>query len=286
MATITTATPLGDLNLDEQSETQFSAYLPESFCFDGRGFGGYTAALAAAAGSRWSSGRQLNSIHALFPNVAVPGDLELKVQPLVQGRSADACQVRVDQDGKTVVLASCWFVEANLIGDPEVSEGDASARPRPGSSEPAPSPESCPEIPWIAEVAPFLKGFHARSVDYPVTLEEFEAGFRDGGNSISLWAVPDETYSDPMAGRLSDIMFLDAHLVDAVLRDEQPDTAVVTLDLSATWTRLANPPVATLLHANAGTRGQLATIEAALIDRNGEPRATATSQGRIYRPRG
>lgn len=285
MATITTETPLGDITLQEQSEIRFAAYLPESFCFDGRGFGGYTAALAASAGFRWSSGRELNSIHALFPNVATPGDLELEVQPLVRGRSADACQIRVGRGGKTVVLASCWFVDPNLIGDPSVPAGVVSAGARRGSSERVPTPESCPEIPWIAEVAPFLKGFHARSVDYPVSLEEFETGFRDGGNSISLWAVPEETHSDSMAGRLSDIMFLDAHLVDAVLRAEPADTAVVTLDLSATWTRVATPPQAALLQAKASTRGQLATIEAALVDRNGDQRATATSQGRIYRPR-
>jgi acyl-CoA thioesterase-2 len=274
--TLTTATPLGELQLKKHSETEFSGYLPETFCFQGRGFGGYTAALAASAGSHWASGRQLSSLHALFPHVAGPGDLTLSVTPLVRGRSAAACQVRVDQEDKPIVLASCWFVEGKLLGDPA-----AGARTRS-----VPAPESCPEIPWIADVAPFLKGLHARSVDYPLSELEFETDYRDGGNSLSLWAVPDRTGLDATAERLTDIMFLDAHMIDAGLRGEKPDTTFVSLDLSATWAHPAAPPDATLMEARADTSGEVSTVSAALISRDGRIRATGASHCRLYRPRG
>jgi acyl-CoA thioesterase-2 len=273
--TLTTETPLGELRLKKDSETEFSGHLPESFCFQGRGFGGYTAALAAFAGSHWASGRQLSSLHALFPHVAGPGNLTLSVIPLVQGRSAAACQVRVDQEDKLIVLASCWFVEAKLLGDPA-----SGARTRS-----VPAPESCTEIPWVAEVAPFLKGFHARSVDYPLSLDEFETDYRDGGNSMSLWAVPEGTGLDATAERLTDIMFLDAHLVDAGLRGETPHTTFVSLDLSATWAHRAAPPGATLMEARADTSGEVSTVSAALISRDGCIRASGASHCRLYRPR-
>ncbi|MEU5953090.1 acyl-CoA thioesterase domain-containing protein [Streptomyces sp. NPDC047525] len=274
LTTLTVETPLGELRLKKDTEAEFTGHLPESFCFQGRGFGGYTAALAAFAGMHWASGRQLTGLHALFPNVAVAGDLTLKVVPLVQGRSAASCQVRVEQGDKLVVLASFWFVEEKLLGAPG---------PR-ARTHPVPAPESCEEIPWVAEVALFLKGLHARSADYPLSLDAFETDYRDGGNSMSLWAVPENAGTDATAGRLTDIMFLDAHMVDAGLRAEAPHTTIVSLDLSATWAHPSAPPDATLMEARADTSGELSVLSADLVSRDGNIRATGASQCRLYRP--
>ncbi|WP_406294591.1 thioesterase family protein [Embleya sp. NBC_00888] len=292
-------TPLGELRVRDGGRGGAGpvAELPEFFCIDGRGFGGYTAAIAALGATRYAPGKQLRSLRAVFTKTAVAGELELEVLPLVRGRTATSVQVTVRQGGEPVVAALTWFAAPGLL--PPEGAGRRAAAGVPG-------PEDCPRLPWLAKIVPFLGGFDERAVDYPLSAEEFDGGFRvDDGDSIALWAVPqwpaprdggggggggdrdegEDTVSASVAQRLVDVMLFDAHLMDAAYRGAARGTVMTSLDLDVTWHAEAGAGGPTLFRARAGLDGLVANTSATLADVAGTVRATATSQCRVYPPK-
>ncbi|WP_406288944.1 acyl-CoA thioesterase domain-containing protein [Embleya sp. NBC_00896] len=273
----TTSTPLGELRVRPTAHG-FVADLPEYFCINGRGFGGYTAAIAALAAARYADGKQLRSLRTVFTRSAETGELDLEVLPLMRGRTACGVQVTARQDGEPVVAALAWFASPGLL--PAVG-----ARRSPRH---VPRPEDCPRLPWLEKVVPFLAGFDARAVDFPLTAEEFADSYHDGGTSIALWAVPrwPDSPGDGLAERLADVMLFDAHLMDAAHRDQPRGTVMTSLDLDVTWHVPAGvgSPDATLLEAEADADGLFANTRGTLSDPDGTIRATGTSQCRMYPP--
>ena len=263
-------TPLGDVCLDGDGSS-FRSLMPPLLCYQGIGFGGYSAAIAALAGFARLPGRTLRSIHAVFTAPIEPGKLEVTTK-VSAGRSCGMCEVTVAQHGAPVLTALAWFVDPQMMAVP----GNPATRSL--------SYDGCDEVPWVVEVAPFLKGLNLRAVDYPLT----EDAFCDGQGHVALWAVPeagesvDRRIAD-IAGRLTDIMFFDAFLVDSSLRTEPAQTRGISLDLSIIWATGHGAPAPTLLEADGRTDHRLATTHGTLRDAAGASRASATSQCRIFR---
>jgi hypothetical protein len=276
-ADIVAATALGELQI-RSGPGGPTAELADYYCIEGRGFGGYTAALAVLAASADAGAMCLRSVRVLFTGAAVPGELLLDVQPLGRGRTAAAYQVTIRQADAVVVSASAWFTAPELL---------ASATSRRSTTE-VPPPKDCPRVTWVEKSVPFLSGFEERAIDFPVTDEQF----RDGRDSLALWAAPawPLPVGDTMAERLSDIMLLDAHLMDPAQRAAPRGTSMTSLDLDVTWhtpidvTR--TPSALTLIEAHARTDGLIADTRATLADVAGLIRATGTSQCRVYPPTG
>ncbi|MDI2129952.1 acyl-CoA thioesterase domain-containing protein [Yinghuangia seranimata] len=278
------ATPLGEVRLRGGSDGRLTAELAEFHCINGRGFGGWTASLAAAAAARSAGGKQLRSLHTVFSRAAVAGELSFDVETLANGRTASAFQVTVRQGGEAVLAASAWFADPELFGGPGAADPGAA-----GEAGLPLGPAAYPRLSWVEKVAECLGGFAEYAVDYAETYEEFEGAFRDGGDSVALWICPadpdvlrpDAPSTPGLAERLTDIMQLDAHLMDAALRG-RPGDGMVSLDLAATWYAPARVPAATLLEARGRTQGLLASTWGTLTDATGVLRASGTSQCRVY----
>lgn len=153
-----------------------------------------------------------------------------------------------------------------------------------GQAIPATSYDDCDSLPWVTEWAPFLKGLNLRAVDYPLTYDDFY----DGREHAALWAVPDadaaaDHRTAEISGRLTDIMFFDAFLLDAGMRTESPLTRMISLDLSVIWSARQEAPAPTLLEADGRIDHQLATMQGTLRGTTGPARASATSQCRVFR---
>ncbi|NUU19962.1 MAG: hypothetical protein HOV68_00365 [Streptomycetaceae bacterium] len=269
---------MGDLWLRADTETgALSAELTEFHCVNGgRGFGGWTAALAALAAARSAGDRQLHTCQVMFTRPALPGELTLSVTELVAGRTAAAYQVTMSQDERPVLAAQCWFTDASLLA----AVGPVSRR-----IAEVPPPGACPRVTWIEQEFPCLGGFTERAVEFPLSAEEFDTTFRDGGDRLTVWMAPAQT-TEPaadagLAERLTDLMMFDCHLMDAALRGG-PGVTMVSLDLTATWHTTARRPSLTLFDARGRTDGLLAATYASLIAPDGTVRATGTSQCRVY----
>lgn len=264
-------TPLGDVRLEGDGPT-FRSLMPPELCFQGIGFGGYSAAIAALAGFVQLPGRTLRSIHAVFTAPIEPGPLDVTANVPSAGRSCGMCEIAVAQQGTPVLTALAWFVDPRMMNDRE----DPATQSL--------SFDGYDELPWVVEVAPFLKGLNLRAVDYPLT----EDTFCDGQGRVALWAVPGAAASADrrtaeISGRLTDIMFFDAFLMDSGLRTEPAQTRMISLDLSVIWSTGHEAPTPTLLEADGRIDRQLATTQGTLRDTTGATRASATSQCRIFR---
>ncbi|MFE3317200.1 acyl-CoA thioesterase domain-containing protein [Nocardia sp. NPDC059195] len=264
-------TPLGDVCLEEDG-SGFRSEMPPELCFQGLGFGGYSAAVAALAGFTRMPGRALRSMHAVFTAPAKPGRLEVAARVLSTGRSSGLCEVTLEQGGALVLTGLAWFV------DPRMMNGPAGTATQPISYD------GCDSVPWVTELAPFLKGLNVRAVDYPLTYDDFH----DGQARVAMWAVPDAPAgADPriaeISGRLTDIMFFDAFLLDAGMRTESPQTRMISLDLSVIWSAGHEAPAPTLLEADGRIDHKLATMQGTLRGTTGPARASATSQCRVFR---
>lgn len=263
-------TPLGDVRLDPE-DSGFRSIVPPELCFQGIGFGGYSAAVAALAGFAHMPGRTLRSIHAAFTAPTKPGALQVATRVLSAGRNCGLCEVTVEQDDALVLTAMAWFV------DPQMMNGLEAQGTQPISFD------SCDRLPWVTEWAPFLKGLNLRAADYPLTYDDFY----DGQPHVALWTVPDATHSESrtaeICGRLTDIMFCDAFLLDAGMRTESALTRMISLDLSLTWSTGHAAPAPTLLEADGRVDHQLASMQGTLRGTSGAVRASASSQCRVFR---
>ncbi|MGW0661125.1 acyl-CoA thioesterase domain-containing protein [Streptodolium elevatio] len=264
-----------------------SSELSDLQCMDGRGFGGWTAALAALAAVRAAGDRVLHTFRAVFTRQARVGELRIEAEPLVEGRTAAAYQVTVRQEGAVVLAAQCWFVDASLLAE----SGPATDR-----LADVPPVSACPRVHWTEEFIPCLAGFAEWAVEFPLSNEEFQTTFVDGGDVLSLWTAPAKDVRDGVPGvldghvggspdgvaeRLGDLMMLDTHLMDAAHRTT-PDIAMMTLDLTATWYARPRHPALTFFEARGRVDGLLAATEGTLVTPDGTVRATGTSQCRVY----
>lgn len=266
-------TPLGDVCLEEDG-SGFRSTVPDELCYQGIGFGGYSAALAALAGFTQMPGRTLRSIHTVFTTPTKPGGLEVSARVLSAGRSSGLCEITVEQEGALALTAMAWFVDPKMLNDND-TDADAPI-----------TYDGCGTLPWVTEWAPFLKGLNLRAVDYPSTYDDFY----DGRAHAALWAVPDaaatgDHRTDEISGRLTDIMFLDAFLMDASMRTESALTRMITLDLSVIWSARQAAPAPTLLEADGRVDHQLASMHGTLRAATGSTRASATTQCRVFRAR-
>ncbi|MFE5285422.1 acyl-CoA thioesterase domain-containing protein [Nocardia sp. NPDC056611] len=263
-------TPLGDVRL-EAEDSGFRSIVPPELCYQGIGFGGYSAAVAALAGFAHMPGRTLRSIHTVFTAPTKPGALRVAARALSAGRSCGLCEVTIEQEGALVLTALAWFVDPQMVNGLE------------GQGTQPISFDDCDRVPWVTEWAPFLKGLNLRALDYPLTYDDFY----DGQARVALWAVPDtadsEHRSAEICGRLTDIMFFDAFLLDAGMRTESPLTRMVSLDLSVIWSSGHAAPAPTLLEADGRIDHQLAGMQGTLRDTTGAVRASATTQARVFR---
>ncbi|MGW2660488.1 acyl-CoA thioesterase domain-containing protein [Nocardia tengchongensis] len=263
-------TPLGDVRLEAEGDG-FRSIVPPELCYQGIGFGGYSAAVAALAGFAHMPGRTLRSIHTAFTAPTKPGTLQVAARVLSAGRSCGLCEVTIEQEDALVLTALAWFVDPQMMNDLE------------GQGAQQISFDTCDRLPWVTEWAPFLKGLNLRAVDYPPSYDDFY----DGQARVALWAVPDTTDSErrtsQICGRLTDIMFFDAFLLDAGMRTESPLTRMVSLDLSVIWSAGHAAPAPTLLEADGRIDHQLASMRGTLRDTTGAVRASATTQARVFR---
>ncbi|MCF2525800.1 acyl-CoA thioesterase domain-containing protein [Yinghuangia soli] len=279
------ATPLGDLLIRADAGGRLSADLSDHHCINGRGFGGWTAALAALAAARSAGGKQLSSCHVVFSGAAVPGELEFSVLPLVEGRTAAAYQVTMHQSGKPVLGAQCWFADPSML---------APAGPASDRLAGVPPVAECPRLGWIDASFPFLGGFAEWAIEYPLSADEFDGSFRGGGDTMSVWIAPAQDQwtapggsgpadgpTDGLAERLTDLMILDTHLMDAALRGT-PGASMLSLDLAATWYAAPRRPGLTYFAAEGRAHGLLAATSATLIEPDGTLRASGTSNCRVY----
>lgn len=264
-------TPLGNVCLEENG-SGFWSEMPPELCFQGLGFGGYSTAVAAMAGFTQMPGRTLRSVHAVFTAPTKPGRLDVATRVLSTGRSSGLCEVTLEQEGALALTALAWFVDPQMMNDP----ADSATQPI--------SYDDCETLPWVTEVAPFLKGLNVRAVDYPLTYDDFH----DGQGRVAMWAVPDasavaDQRTAEISGRLTDIMFFDAFLLDAGMRTESPQTRMVSLDLSVIWSAGQEAPAPTLLEADGRIDHKLATMQGTLRGTTSSARASATSQCRVFR---
>ena len=217
-----------DFRLDAVGEGRFQRQLPANWCFDGRAFGGYTAALALAAVLDVAGGPPAASLSVSFLHPGEIGTVEIDVGTLRRGRSAAAFHAVVRQGDRTLIDASAWVADA--WGEPP----EAAA---PVPTEPVPGPDECPSLQWLIEDWGALDYADRRAIDYPSTWE----GFARGTPRIALWTRIDDGHemgtTEPLPfSQLGDVLHADAHLFDAPAQVTGFQEAwLLSLDLGVTW---------------------------------------------------
>lgn len=258
---------LDDLALEASGST-FTRVIGPDWTFADRVFGGYTAALALTAARARSTQTHLVAAHVMFLEAAQPGPISLAVTELRAGRSLWAGRVTATQAGRPALSVDVWF-------------GDRPAVPIAAAlPAPVPGPQDCPILDWLPEMWPCMGFLEERAIDYPGDPDQ-----RGGGGRVELWARPaEEIGPDPFVAQVLDLMFADAHLMDAALRETGlRDTLGFSLDISVTWER---PRAAVgwlrLSAAAESSHDGFVTCQGAVRGQDGALRLTALTQGRIF----
>ena len=79
-------------------------------------FGGYLAAIAMRAVGAESSLPRGATFSGVFLNAGGPGEVDVQVESLRQGKRAEALRVTIAQQGKQLFQALCWMVGDDLQG--------------------------------------------------------------------------------------------------------------------------------------------------------------------------
>ena len=265
-------TPVPPLSLDDlalvASGSGFSRVIGPDWTFADRVFGGCTAALALTAARARSAHPHALSAHVIFLEAAQPGAVQLDVTELRSGRNTWVGRVVATQAGRSVLTCDVWFGDRGASGrDPVLAE--------PGA---VPAPEHCPALSWLPEMWPCMGFLEERAIDYPADPDE-----RHGGRHVALWARPIKDIGpDPFLAQVLDLMFADAHLMDAALRGTGlRDTIGFSLDISVVWERPAPSPGWLRLTASAESADDgFVTCHGTVRGPDGRLRATALTQGR------
>jgi acyl-CoA thioesterase len=266
---VTTVPPLSldDLAL-ESSGSGFSRVIGPDWTFADRVFGGYTAALALTAAHEVATHPHAVSARFGFLEAAVPGPITLEVTALRAGRSLWTGRVLATQAGRPVLTCEVWFADrpAAAPGSPGVAI--------------SPGPEQCPSLSWLPDMWPCMGFLEERALDYPAGPTD-----RSGGPQLAVWARPVKDIGpDPFQGQVLDLMFADAHLMDAALRcTGLGESLGFSLDISITWETPRPSPGWLLLRAEAesGADG-FVTCRGTVCAPDGALRATALTQGRNW----
>jgi hypothetical protein len=217
-----------DFTLESVDEGQYRRRVPEHWCFDGRAFGGYTAALALAGVLDTAGGSAAASLSVSFLHPGEVGPVEIDIGTLRSGRSASAYRAVVRQGGAILVDASVWVADA--WSGPAIS-------PPPAPAEPVEPPDALPSLAWLVDDWGALDFADRRAIDYPLTWQEFARGTP----RIALWTRVDDggepATSEPLPSpQLGDVLHADAHLFDAPAQVTGfGEVWLLSLDLNVTW---------------------------------------------------
>jgi acyl-CoA thioesterase len=255
------------------SRGRYLGVIGEEWTFADRVFGGYTAALAAAAARRESPHPSLLAVHVMFLEAARPGVLEVAVSALRRGRSTWAGHTVACQDGRPILTCDTWFgVRSGVATLPR--------HPSPPDATGQPQPESHRSLDWLRALYPFLGVLEERAVDYPGSADE-----SGGGRRVEVWARPSvPTGEDPFLAQIVELMLADAHLIDAAMRPRGLSAGLaVSLDLTVTWEQTGPAPGWLNLIAEAGPSDDaFVACTGTIRAQDGSVRATAGQQGRIF----
>ena len=271
-----------DFVLTALGDHAYRGAVPAHWTFEGRAFGGFTAALTLAAVLADQARPALTSAHIAFLEPGQVGPVEIAVDAMRSGRSAAVVRATATQEGRPILLATAWLVDA---------WSTEAHTPMPDPFPPAPigeGPEDWrrapvgPSIGWLAEAWQMLTFAERRSIDYPTSWD----GFARGRPEIALWSRLVDPLLVPF-GQLVDVLYLDAHLFDAPAQMTGFEgLAMLSLDLSIAW-----QPGSSLVAAEAWRRiesrgavtgGGVSSYATVTAD-HGELLAVATSQGLIRR---
>jgi acyl-CoA thioesterase len=278
----------------------FARELPARWCFGDRAFGGYTAALALGALLTVGPHRTAASLAVTFLEAGVAGPVAVTVEPLRAGRRTSLARARIHQDGRPILEATAWLLDAWTDAPHVVAPVPALAAlaadgtgtgPDGGSvatdAVVAAGPSAGAPVTWLSDHWPALRYAERRGIDYPTSW----AGFARGRPAVSLWArmvPPPDHDGDPLPfAQLADVLHFDGHLFDApgqVTGFDQAD--IVSLDLSIAWQPGAPRLPSTawrLLDARGSVAEGAATSFATARDEGGALLAVATSQGLVLR---
>jgi acyl-CoA thioesterase len=223
------------------------------------------AALAVRSSVRRAPGMALRGVHASFVRPAAAGPIECTGSALRAGKSSAIVRVELRQEERTVVLADTWLVPSEVV-----CHG-----PRRDGSLPAPADHA--EVAWIGEILPGFAQIEERAIDFPAARDELAGG----PASCDLWARARDPAWDPTE---VDLMLLDAHLLDAVLRSEGVDAVdAVSLDLWATWLDRVPATAWRRVATEAAIAAAAAIATGRVTAEDGRLCAVAGSHARIFR---
>lgn len=264
-----------DFRLDVVGEGRFQRDLPEHWCFDGRAFGGYTAAVALAAILDVAGGAPAASLAVSFLHPGEIGTIEIDVGTLRRGRSAAALHAVVRQGDHTLLDASSW------VADAWAGPAEAGAPP---PTESVPGPDQSPSLSWLVDDWGALDYADRRAIDYPSSWE----GFARGTPHIALWTRIDDGHepgtTEPLPyAQIGDVLHADAHLFDAPAQVTGFQEAwLLSLDLGLTWFPGA-ADLASTSWRQVDVVGSVATggvtSSGSIRSQDGSLLATITSQG-------
>lgn len=216
-------TPLaGYLELDYDGSA-FSRDIDATWVFLGRVFGGYGAALMAAAAMDRSKQATLVAANVTFLRVLEPGRVEIEVEEMHSGNSAWAGRTVLRQGGQAVLFGDMWFGPRDAL--PVV---DCAPPPPPGT----------PPIQWFLDAFPFMTAFEELALDYPTD----PATDPEPLPRVTLAARPHaglEVHTE-RDRQLYLLMFADAHMMDAAVRPHGMATTLgVSHNLAVQWAGIA-----------------------------------------------
>jgi len=144
----------------------------------------------------------------------------------------------------------------------------------------SPGPDLCPSMSWLPDMWPCMGFLDERAIDYPAGPQEC-----GGGQQLAVWARSVKDIGpDPFRGQVLDLMFADAHLMDAALRSTGLGESLgFSLDISITWESPRPSPGWLLLRAEADSAADgFVTCRGTVCAPDGTLRATALTQGRLF----
>jgi hypothetical protein len=267
--------------------SRFTRELAEHWCFDGRAFGGYTSALALSAVFAHTGRSAATSLAVTFVEAGVPGPIEIETRTLRGGRSAEAVEARIHQNGHTVLVAHSWLADG-WAGPPSVHAPVPFQRFGTGDS-PLPDPADGSSLEWLRRKWPPLRFGRRSGIDYPESLR----GFNRGHPEVALWVAvdigadaDDGGATDPLSHpQIADVLHADAHLFDSPAQVTGfVETWLLSLDLVISWQPGAHllPSTSWRLFEGRGsvTSGGV-TAYGSLRARDGSLLAVMTSQGLV-----
>ena len=217
------------------------------------------------------------SLAITFLEAGVVGPVEIEVESLRSGRTAEAARATVRQGDRPILLASAWLADG--WSTPAVTAID---EPFDG-----PGPEDGQDLSWLTDEWPALRFAERAGVDYPTSW----LGFARGRPEIGLWArlVADPSRSeDPLPhAQMADVLHLDAHLFDAPGQvTGWTEADLLSLDLAIAWRPGAHLVPSTgwrLLRSRGAVSDGGVTAVGSVLGPDGTLLATATSQGLLRR---